>query len=141
MFERFTSEARTAVGDAERLARERGTRTIAAEHLLLAVGEQVGIDPAEFDAALADERRDSLAAVGVGIVIPEPRPAAGGRTRFDASAKLALNRAVRAAAARSDRRIGAAHIALGVLAAPVGTVPRALAHAGLDRDQLRAGIG
>ena len=141
MFERFTKAARDAVGEAERQAREMGTLAIAAEHLLLAVSDRVGIDPEGLASALADERRDSLAAVGVAIDPPERRPAVAGRTRFDASAKLALSRAVKLAAARRDRRIGAEHIALGVLEAGVGTVPRALEHAGLDRAALSARIG
>jgi hypothetical protein len=35
--------------------------------------------------------------------------------------------------ARKDSRIEPAHLVLGVLRAPVGTVPRALEVAGLDR--------
>jgi hypothetical protein len=45
---------------------------------------------------------------------------------------------LRAAVARSDRRLAGGHILLGVLAAEAGTVPRALALAGVDRDDLRA---
>ena len=37
---------------------------------------------------------------------------------------------------RSDRRLEAAHLLVGVLDARVGTVPRALALAGVDRDGL-----
>ena len=43
MFERFTHEARAAVKDAEGEARELGSPTIEAEHLLLALTRQ---DPA-----------------------------------------------------------------------------------------------
>ena len=62
---------------------------------------------------------------------------ARGHPRMAASAKTALDRAVRAAAARRHRRIAAGHILLGVLQAEAGTVPRALALAGVDRTELR----
>jgi hypothetical protein len=55
-----------------------------------------------------------------------------GEPRFATSAKLAMERAVRVAGARGDKRLRAGHLALGVLRAPVGTVPRALALAELD---------
>jgi D-alanyl-D-alanine carboxypeptidase len=57
-----------------------------------------------------------------------------------ASAKVALNRALKTAIARKDREIRAEHIALGVLEAEVGTVPRALAIAGLDREALAVAL-
>ena len=54
-----------------------------------------------------------------------------------ASARTALERAVKAAAARRNRRIVGGHILLGVLQAQAGTVPRALDQAGVDRGELR----
>jgi D-alanyl-D-alanine carboxypeptidase len=54
-----------------------------------------------------------------------------------ASAKAALERALRVSLVRADRRIDAGHVLLGVLQAEAGTVPRALAQAGVDRDDLR----
>jgi D-alanyl-D-alanine carboxypeptidase len=60
---------------------------------------------------------------------------------FGTSAKRALERAVRAAEARRDRRITPQHIALGVLKAGHGTVPRALAIADVDRAALSADLG
>ena len=45
---------------------------------------------------------------------------------------------MKAAVARSDKRIAGGHLLLGVLAAEAGTVPRALAIAGIDRQELRA---
>jgi D-alanyl-D-alanine carboxypeptidase len=52
------------------------------------------------------------------------------------SAKLALERGFAGAARKKDLR--PAHVLLGVLAAEVGTVPRALALAGFDRADLIA---
>jgi hypothetical protein len=42
--------------------------------------------------------------------------------------------------ARHHRRIACAHVALGVLRADVGTVPRALRIAGVDRAELTDAI-
>ena len=53
--------------------------------------------------------------------------------RFAASAKLALERALKVALARKDNFIGVEHVVLAILRAPTGTVPRALECAGVDR--------
>ena len=131
MREAFTQEARSVVTRAEDEARDAGSRTIEAEHLLLAASGPVGLDRTEIADALAEEWRASLDAAGVGVAIPEPSRR-GGRVKFGASAKLALERALRVAVDRGDKRIEARHVALGVLAAERGTVPRALERAGVD---------
>jgi hypothetical protein len=56
--------------------------------------------------------------------------------RWGASAKQALERALKEAARRGDRHIGCEHILLGLLRAEHGTVPRLLAAEGIDRDEL-----
>ena len=141
MFERFTQDARAVVKAAEAQAAQLGSPTIEAEHLLLALADReavIGLDRDEVLAALEAERDRSLAAVGIATSDFGLPPAAVTRPRFAASSKLALERALRAAVARSDRRLAGGHILLGVLAAEAGTVPRALALAGVDRDDLRA---
>ena len=155
MFERFTRDARTVVKAAEAEAVELGSATIEAEHLLLAVARQ---DPETSAAAAAlmacaldhdgvldaldAERVRSLAAVGIAASDFDIAPVAvAHKPRFAASAKTALERAVRAALARDDRRIDGGHLLLGVLQAEAGTVPRALAQAGVDRDELRTRAG
>jgi D-alanyl-D-alanine carboxypeptidase len=151
MFERFTREARTVVEGAATEARELGSATIEAEHLLLALtrvqpqtpaGEALaaaGLDHEAALEALAAERERSLIAVGITAGdFDVPAASHHGRPRFATSAKTALERALRAALARKDRRIEAGHILLGLLAAEAGTVPRALAQAGVERDELRA---
>ena len=154
MFERFDHDARRAlVRAAEREAAELGSSTIQAEHLLLALAGDPstatgallaaeGLDHAGVLQALERETERSLAAVGVGLadVLP-PVPATPARRRrpFGASAKSALHRAVMAAVAREDRRITRPHLLLGLLRADRGTVPRALAAAGVDRGALAAG--
>jgi ATP-dependent Clp protease ATP-binding subunit ClpA len=142
MLNKFTGEARMVVGDAVDVARELGSPTIEAEHLLLAVAREMpeaGLDYETLLEALDAERTLSLAAVGVALEPPPHSPPVG-QPRFATSAKLALERALRAAVARGDKRIEGRHVALGVLRAQFGTVPRALAFAGLDHDELIAAL-
>ena len=96
MFERFTREARFAVSAAETEARELGSPTIEAEHLLLALASldrattvggvlaEVGLGRDDVIAALDAERERSLAAVGISIGdfdVPPPRPTTKPRMR------------------------------------------------------------
>jgi D-alanyl-D-alanine carboxypeptidase len=148
MFERFTKEARTIVRRAEQEAEALGSPTIEAEHLLLALADDraggaaavllrdEGLDPGGVHAALERETELSLAAAGVSLAdfaLPETPSAPRRRPRIAASTRRALERALRTVAARGDRRIGSGHVLVGVLRAEVGTVPRALASAGVDR--------
>jgi ATP-dependent Clp protease ATP-binding subunit ClpA len=139
MFERFTREARAVVRDADTEARRLGSPTIEAEHMLLALTRRapLGLDRDDVLSALEAEREQSLKAVGIVAGDFDLPPAPVTRPRMAASAKLALERSLRASVKRSDRRIEAGHILLGVLAAEAGTVPRALALADIDRDALR----
>jgi ATP-dependent Clp protease ATP-binding subunit ClpA len=142
MFERFTPDARSVVKAAHTQARGLGSPTIEAEHLLLALAAAdhvPGLDHDAVLAALAGERERSLMAVGIQAGDFDLPPAPVTRSpRIAASTKLALARSVRAATDRSDRSIRAGHIVLGLLAAEAGTVPRALAAAQVDVDDLRA---
>ena len=153
MFERFTRQARAVVIEAEAQARALGDATIEAEHLVLAMTREdpptaarsalgdVGLDHDALEEALVAERDRSLAAVGISagdFDVYGSSPA--GRPRMAASAKAALERALRISLVRADRRIGAGHILLGVLQAEAGTVPRALAQAGVERDDLRSRV-
>jgi hypothetical protein len=86
--------------------------------------------------ALERETERSLAAVGVGVgeyALPDTPTPPRRSPRFAASSKRALERAVRVAAVRRDRHVGAPHLLLGILGADIGTVPRALAAVGVDR--------
>lgn len=97
-----------------------------------------GLDRETVIGALEAERERSLMAVGIaaGDFDLPPRRIEG-RPAIAASARIALERALKTAAARKDRRVVAGHVLLGVLQAEAGTVPRALAHAGVDRQELR----
>ncbi len=140
MFERFTKDARRVVLQAVNVeAAALGARTVEAEHLLLALSETIGVEHDTLVDALEAETAASLDAVGVSLRPPPPRRRRR-QPRMGASAKIALHRALQTALARKDRAIRAEHVALGVLAADVGTVPRALAIAGLDREALAAAL-
>lgn len=138
MFERFTKTARAVVEQATNVeAAALGARTVEAEHLLLALSQTIGIEHGAIIKALEAETAASLDSVGVSMR-PPLSPSRSRQPRMGASTKIALHRALEAALARGDREIRAEHVALGVLAADVGTVPRALAIAGLDRRELAA---
>lgn len=146
MFNRFVKDAREVARQAEEIARELASPAIEAEHLLLALTErpgttaqtvltEVGLDHGEVQEALDRENERSLAAVGVSAAAFDLSPAADAATRprWATSAKLALERSLEVAVARDDNRIEPGHILLGLLQASVGTVPRALEGAGIDR--------
>jgi ATP-dependent Clp protease ATP-binding subunit ClpA len=132
---------------AEHEARDDGSKTIEAQHLLLAIaGEgapplaEAGLDAKTLRGALAREFEHSLSAVGVSAASYDlPAPSTGPtHPKMGASAKLAMERGVVAAGKKKDLR--PAHLLLGVLRAEVGTVPRALALAGVDQAALVADV-
>jgi ATP-dependent Clp protease ATP-binding subunit ClpA len=141
----FGQYVRTIVHRGRLEAQESGSATIEAEHLLLAMSSQegtaaqrvlaaAGLDRAAIRAALEREFTESLRAAGVSLAAPLPPPGRSeGRVLLGASARLSLERAVKLAV--RDRR-DPVHLLVGVLGARVGTVPRALAFAGVDREEL-----
>jgi len=153
----FRADFRPTIGVAMLEATNRASATVEAEHLLLAflfnrtsrttallAGH--GLTYESFTAALQREREQTLA--GIGIQLPDasrlraaPRIRSGG-PRFGAGAKDTWERAVRRARARRGRgqRITDADFVLGILAAELGTVPRALALAGIDRAAIVAAL-
>ena len=148
MLERFAKDVRAAVlRAANEEAQRLGSASVEAEHLLLALAADesspigrlladCGLEHGGVRAALERETESSLAAVGVALgdfALPEAPTSPRRSPRLAASSKRALERAARMAIARGHRRITAAHLLLGVLRADVGTVPRALAVAGVDR--------
>jgi ATP-dependent Clp protease ATP-binding subunit ClpA len=136
MFQRFTKDARTVVKEAVVVARELGSPSVEAEHLLLAVARTSDVlgalDEATLRAALERETERSLAAVGVSADTPAFSPYAGD-PKLATSAKVALQNALKESLQRKDREIAAAHLAAAILRPAHGTVPRALAIAGLER--------
>jgi ATP-dependent Clp protease ATP-binding subunit ClpA len=124
-------------------ARAEGSTVIEAHHLLLAIAEDgspvlasAGLDHATLRAALDSEFARSLAAAGVRVEggLPRATPLSEGSPQLGATARAALERGFATAQRKRDWRPG--HVLLGVLLAPVGTVPRALDLAGADRTAL-----
>ncbi|SHG81080.1 Clp protease N-terminal domain-containing protein [Streptoalloteichus hindustanus] len=151
MVSTYDQYLRRVVVRGEREARDDGSATVEAHHLLLAVAEDpevstrevlasVGLDRRAVRAALDREFEHSLNAAGVSLrSFALPRPSGDvGRPKLGASAKLALERGVAAAGRKKDLR--PAHVLLGILQAEVGTVPRALALADIDRIDLRVRV-
>jgi D-alanyl-D-alanine carboxypeptidase len=136
---------------AQHEAREDDSTTVEADHLLLAVAgepesairkvlESVGLDRAAIRGALDREFEHSLNAVGVSRSTYDlPRPSRlPTHPGMGTSAKLALERGFGSVSRKKDLR--PAHVLLGILSAQVGSVPRALALAGIDRDDLTARV-
>ena len=98
-----------------------------------------GLDFDGIATALVAESERSLAAVGVSAEHLTFSPFVE-TPRFATSAKWALELSLRIALERGDRRIGTGHVALAILNAQRGTVARALAIAGVDRDALATEI-
>ncbi|GAA1820841.1 Clp protease N-terminal domain-containing protein [Agromyces neolithicus] len=130
---------------------DRGASSVEAEHLLLAISAgrdvagrtlaEFGLDHDGVDAALRGERERSLRAAGIEPVADE-RLAATRKSRpiWGTTVREALRRAdftAHRGRARAEReRLAVADALVGVLRADLGTVPRALAYAGVDRAAL-----
>ena len=146
----FRADFRPMIGVAMIEATNRASSTVEAEHLLLGflfnrnapttlLLAEHGLTYETFSEALRREREQTLAAVGIRMPDPErlraaPRVRSGG-PRFGAGAKETWERAVRRARARRGRaqRAVVSDFLIGILSAELGTVPRALAVAGIDR--------
>jgi ATP-dependent Clp protease ATP-binding subunit ClpA len=134
-------------------AQRRNSTLVEAEHLLLALARDgsgpmrealasAGLDPAGVEAALRAERVASLRVAGVEPLeeerlVASPRVA---RPRWGASAKEALARAHRVASAHRRQRSGEADLLTAILGLELGTVPRALIRAGVDRPAVVASV-
>jgi ATP-dependent Clp protease ATP-binding subunit ClpA len=126
-------------------ARDDGSAVVEAQHLLLAIAagsdavtRQIltagGLDHRTLRDALDQEFEHSLAAAGISAAafdLPQPSKSPARPARLAASAKLAIERGFTSAARKKD--LQPAHLLVGILQAEAGTVPRALALAGIDR--------
>jgi ATP-dependent Clp protease ATP-binding subunit ClpA len=131
-------------------AKRDGAKSIEAEHMLLALAtnpdsdaarllHEFGLDHQRLDAALREERRRTLAFAGVN----PPDKTQVEATELESplslgtSAKAAIRRAL--IGSRHDRRrarLRSTDLLAGIVEAELGTVPRALAMAGIDRAAL-----
>jgi D-alanyl-D-alanine carboxypeptidase len=124
--------------------------TIEAHHLLLAIAAHegtavhrvltaAGLGRQSIRNALDREFEHSLNAVGVSLAsfdLPKPSRDPKRPPKVGASARLALERGF--AASTGKKNLRPTHLLLGVLDTEIGTVPRALALAGVDRVDLMA---
>lgn len=128
-------------------AKRDGAKSIEAEHMLLALAtrpdsdaakllKEFGLDHKRLDSALLEERRRTLAFAGMNA--PDRKLVEA--TELDSplslgtSAKAAVRRAL--IGARHDRRrvpLRSTDLLAGILEAELGTVPRVIAIAGVDR--------
>ncbi|GAA3831602.1 hypothetical protein GCM10022226_60890 [Sphaerisporangium flaviroseum] len=129
-------------------AREDGSAVVEAHHLLLAIAAEggsaahqalasAGLDRQAIRDALDREFERSLGTAGVSLAafnLPQASAASERPANLGASAKLALERGFASVSRKRDLR--PAHLLLGILRAQVGTVPRALALAGVDQADL-----
>ena len=142
-------------------AQRQGLAVVEAEHVLLAMaGDQHtsigrflaerGLDHAGWLTALHTERERSLQTVGVTMRDATALSATRiQRPRWSTSARAAFDRAQKIASRfrRGQHRMTGFDLLYGILGAELGTVPRALAFAGIDRKALldevieQAGMG
>ena len=130
-------------------AKAAGSPSVEAEHALLAIAAHkgteaqrilatAGLDHATILGTLDREFEESLAGAGVSLsafALPPASRHHEGIPRWGASVKLALHRAPKTG---PGGRLDARRLLLGILRAQVGTVPRALSLAGVDRAGLAA---
>lgn len=126
-------------------AQARRSPVVEAEHLLLALSRDgsapvrsalasAGLDHDGLEAALDAERAASLRVAGI-TPLPAERLLAApslARPRWGASTREALTRAHRIAGAHHRQRMDDVHLLAALLGLELGTVPRALALAGID---------
>jgi ATP-dependent Clp protease ATP-binding subunit ClpA len=134
-------------------ARLRRAGTVEAEHLLLAILSDrsgavtrrlalAGLDYDAFVTALDAERARSLAAAGIArtsLSVPAATPRTA-RPGWGASVRDVLRGADKPASKSGGAAGLQRELAATILAAKLGTVPRALSLAGLDRTTLRAAV-
>lgn len=147
----FDKYLKTMLDRATTEARLDGSTTVEAQHLLLAIaGDQGsaagrvlalgGLDRSAIREALDREFEHSLSAVGVdrsAFGVPSATPDLQRVPHPGASIRLALERGV---ASGVSPDLQPAQLLLGILQAEVGTVPRTLALAGVDRADLVARV-
>ncbi|MEV6556275.1 Clp protease N-terminal domain-containing protein [Nocardia sp. NPDC051756] len=148
----FDEYLHTVITEGSSEARRDGSSTVEAQHLLLAIAAQtgtapqrvlasVGLDHQAIRDALHREFEHSLSAAGVSLAdlnVPRAQGVRNGSPNVGASMKLALERGFNSVPRKRDLR--PAHVLLGILRADVGTVPRALALAGVDRTDLQTRV-
>jgi ATP-dependent Clp protease ATP-binding subunit ClpA len=170
MFERFTSQARETVVQAQAEARRLHAGRVGTEHLLLALlGQDTptaavltrnGLDRDRVTAAVAvltdDLDADALGTLGIDLDAVRERVEAafgpgaldrrtgsrapGGHVPFSPRAKKVLELSLRETVAMRQRTITDGHIALGLIREGQGLAMRVVADRGIDGDRLAGEI-
>ncbi|WP_420110784.1 Clp protease N-terminal domain-containing protein [Pseudactinotalea sp.] len=130
-------------------ATARRAPVVEAEHLLLTLASdetlearrvltEVGLNHETISDALLHERQESLSAVGIEPVSEELFAATPRQSRpgWGTSTKEAIQRGKAVSGQDGRRRPAETELLLGILTATLGTVPRVLAYAGVDRSAL-----
>ncbi|MEJ3405164.1 Clp protease N-terminal domain-containing protein [Rathayibacter sp. YIM 133350] len=143
----YVGAMRHTVSLAVEEATSRGSATVEAEHLLLAIAAdggavggalaEAGLDHAGIERLLRAEREAALASIGLAHVDEDALRATPRRSRpgWGASAKEAVSRGAKRGH-RDRQRIRQIDVLLGILVADLGTVARALSIGDVDRDAL-----
>lgn len=133
-------------------ARREGSRTIEAEHVLVALAAtgttpaarmlaEAGLTEDGIRAALDREWEHSLSVAGIAVrigLLPTATAGPGRDPHIGESTRLLLKRAMDASPKIGGGRIGPVRILVGILDTDRGRVARALEVAGVDRAALRA---
>lgn len=141
-------ELRAVMTRAQELAAERGAPAVEAEHLLLATAEYPqsrggaflavqGLDADALRAAFRAEREHALGGLGLpgfreSDLVATPRRR---KPRWGTSARESWERGFRMARGGREH-VSSLNLVVGVLSAELGTVPRALSLAGVDRHKI-----
>ncbi|MEU4191139.1 Clp protease N-terminal domain-containing protein [Kribbella sp. NPDC026611] len=138
------------VHEARDEARRDGSRTVEAEHVLLALAAtdtpaarmlaEAGLTVDAIRAALDQEWEQSLAVAGIAVkigLLPTATPDHGRTPKVGESAITILRRALDAPPKQSVGRIGPTRLLIGILDSDRSRVARALKTAGVDRLALR----
>jgi ATP-dependent Clp protease ATP-binding subunit ClpA len=146
--EKLNKSLKVAVTRAIEEACKRGSATVEAEHLLLALASDetltaaqvlagAGLGYGEIGAALDRARTEALHIAGVGPVNEDALAATSRRARpgWGKSAKDAILRR-RSVSTDGRKRSAETELLIGILLANLGTVPRMLAIVGTDRSDL-----
>ena len=138
MFERFTEQARHAVGLAQDEALELGHGHVGTEHLLLALlrdGDSMAARVlASFEVTPERARSEVLRRV------PSGQAAHGSQLPFSPRAKQALELSLKHALSLGHNYVGTEHVLLGVADTDDGQGARVLGDLGVDRDQLQNAV-
>ena len=143
MFERFTTEAKAVVVEAQEECRRLGGRAIGPEHLLLAIWVDDGTAAVRALEGLGLLRQRVEAAFGPGALERTRRSGTKPGRRsipFTPSAKRALELSLRASLELGHRSIGSEHVLLGIVAADDRPVERLLTEHGVDPGSVRQAV-